>query len=217
MKVLKNIFKDFLYILLIPLLYIMIALIFSVISVNNHQDNSLADKTIYLATNGVHLDIVMPKELIDANLLLGIKNEDSEDYLAFGWGDENFYINTPTWADLTFSNACNAIFLNSPTLVHVTRFQEKRGRWVAVKITDQQLNSLNDYLQKTFITNNSGFKIILENKGYSASDDFYRAKGNYTLINTCNSWVNEGFKTGGLKACYWTPFDFGLLKKYVSN
>ncbi len=187
------------------------------IPVNSDQNKSLATKTIYLSTNGVHLDIVIPKELIDAELLSGIKIETSENYLAFGWGDENFYINTPTWGDLTASNAATALFLKSPALVHITRFQESRSRWVAVKVTDQQLKSLNNYLQKTFLTNNFGAKIILANKGYSASDDFYRAKGNYTCVNTCNSWVNNGFKISGLRACYWTPFDFGLLEKYESN
>jgi hypothetical protein len=24
--------------------------------------------------------------------------------------------------------------------------------------------------------------------------------------------VNEGFKVSGLKACFWTPFDFGLME-----
>jgi len=56
--------------------------------------------------------------------------------------------------------------------------------------------------------------MILPDKGYTKIDDFYRAKESYSYFNTCNSWVNKGFKESGIKACYWTPFDFGLLKKF---
>lgn len=31
-------------------------------------------------------------------------------YIAFGWGDKGFYLDTPTWADLKFSTAFKAAF-----------------------------------------------------------------------------------------------------------
>ncbi|MFM7854609.1 MAG: DUF2459 domain-containing protein [Flammeovirgaceae bacterium] len=49
---------------------------------------------------------------------------------------------------------------------------------------------------------------------YWDNDSFYEAKGTYNLFFTCNTWVNEGLKKAGLKACLWTPFDSGLLRKY---
>lgn len=57
-------------------------------------------------------------------------------------------------------------------------------------------------------------KIRLIGKGYSVLDDFYKAKGSYSLIKTCNTWVNSGFKYSGLRASLWTPFDFGLINQY---
>jgi hypothetical protein len=62
--------------------------------------------------------------------------------------------------------------------------------------------------------NKTGEKIILSERGYTRKDDFYKANGRYSLFKTCNSWVNLGFKESGLKACLWTPFDFGLLRKH---
>ena len=171
-------------------------------------------KTIYLTTNGVHLDIVIPKNNIDSLLLSGLKQGQSDNYLSFGWGDENFYINTPSWGDLTLKNAVTAMFLNSSTLMHVTRHKSKRSDWIKIKITESELNKLNLYLQKTFKTTENGMKIILKNQGYSSKDDFYKAKGSYSCFKTCNSWVNSGFKESGLKSCLWTPFDFGLMKKH---
>ena len=56
--------------------------------------------------------------------------------------------------------------------------------------------------------------MLVPQKLYGANNSFYRANGSYSPIKTCNTWVNDGFKESGLKASYWTLFDFGLLNKY---
>lgn len=214
MKILKKILKWFFYFLLIPISYLIVSLILTSITIDREVVHQTSDKTIYLSTNGVHLDIVIPKKNLDSLLLSGIKRNQNDNYLSFGWGDENFYINTPTWGDLTFKNAFRAMFLKSTTLMHVTRYQKKRSGWKEIKVTDSELRKLSNYLLNTFETNEYGMKIILENKGYSFNDDFYKSKGSYSCFKTCNSWVNTGFKESGLKSCLWTPFDFGLMNKY---
>tara|TARA_R110002049_G_scaffold277470_2_gene455963 strand:- start:19 stop:666 length:648 start_codon:yes stop_codon:yes gene_type:complete len=214
MEIGKKIIKWILYFLLIPTTYVIISLILTSITVDRKANNENSEKLIYLNTNGVHLDIVIPIENVDSLLLSGIKHNRNEKYLSFGWGDENFYINTPTWGDLTFSNAFKAMFWKSSTLMHVTRYNRKRSDWIEIKINESELQKLNSYLFNTFETNENGMKIILENKGYSSIDDFYKSKGSYSCFKTCNSWVNIGFKESGLKSCLWTPFDFGLMNKY---
>lgn len=202
------------YILLIPVSYLLVSLVLSWITVDQINSASDLNQTIYLSTNGVHLDIVLPKNAIEDELLSGLKHTTSDRYLSFGWGDENFYLNTPTWGDLTIRNAFNAVFLNSTSLIHVTRYQSKRSDWVEVKIDDKKLQKLNNYILNTFKLNKDNQKIWLRNQGYTTVDDFYKAKGSYSFYKTCNSWVNTGFKQSGLKSCVWTPFDFGLLNKY---
>ncbi len=62
------------------------------------------------------------------------------------------------------------------------------------------------------VLNSQNKKILLNNKGYSYNDDFYEALGSFSCFKTCNSWVNSGLKESDIKACLWTPFDFGLLR-----
>ncbi|WP_107037128.1 DUF2459 domain-containing protein [Brumimicrobium mesophilum] len=214
MKIGKKIIIWFLYFLLIPLTFIMASLILSFITIDRIVHDENPEKLIYLSTNGVHLDIVIPVENIDSLVLSGLKYNRSEKYLSFGWGDENFYINTPTWGDLTFNNAFSAMFLKSSTLMHITRYQTERSDWIEIKVNESELQKLNSYLLNTFELNQKGKKVILKNKGYSSADDFYKSKGSYSCFNTCNSWVNTGFKESGLTSCLWTPFDFGLMNKY---
>jgi uncharacterized protein (TIGR02117 family) len=214
MKIGKKIIKWILYFSLIPVTYIIISLILSSITVDRIMNNENSEKLIYLNTNGVHLDIVIAIENVNNSALSDIKFNQNEKYLSFGWGDENFYINTPTWGDLTFKNAFSAIFMKSSTLMHITRYKQKHSDWIEIKVNESELKKLNNYLFKTFETNENGMKIILENQGYSSIDNFYKSKGSYSCFKTCNSWVNIGFKESGLKSCLWTPFDFALLKKY---
>ena len=214
MKLVKNIVKGFLILLAFPLGYLIISLVFSVISTDRILVDSKNNKSIFLSTNGVHLDIIIPKNDLDSSLILGLVKLADAEYVSFGWGDENFYINTPTWNDLTFSNAFSAMFLKSSTLMHVTRHNARKSDWIEIKINQNELYKLNEYIPSTFNTDASHMAVILENQGYSYYDDFYLAHGSYSCINTCNSWVNNGFKASGLKACLWTPFDFGLLNMY---
>lgn len=214
MKILKWIYKSFLILLVIGISYFLIALLLTSITIERKHKNKVLDKSIFLSSNGVHLDLIIPKKHIKPDLLESIVKTENSKYLAFGWGDENFYINTPTWGDLTFSNAFKALFMKSPSLMHVTRFNNIQKKWVEIKINTNELSKLNTYLLSNFKLNKEGGKMLLKNKGYTLTDDFYKAKGSYSCFKTCNTWVNTGFKYAGLKSCYWTPFDFGLMKKY---
>lgn len=213
-KPIKRILKWIGGILLIPVFYILISLVLSLITLERKEKDPISNKSIYLNTNGVHLEVAIMKEDLDSLLLSGIKHQPHENFLSFGWGDESFYLNTPTWGDLTFNTAFKAAFLKSSSLIHVTRYPQKQSDWVEVLVSENELKKLNNYLINSFEADNWGFKILLENRGYSANDDFYRSKGSYSCFKTCNTWINSGFKESGLKSCFWTPFDFGLIWKY---
>ena len=212
MRIIKKILKWFFYILLIPITYFLISLLLTYFTVNKSDDLRDNSKVIYLSTNGVHLDIVIPKDNVSENLLKGLNQEGN--YYSFGWGDENFYINTPTWDDLTFGNAFSALFLKSTTLMHVTRYNSVKKSWVKVDLSEAELLKINEHILNTFSITKSNEKVIIAAAGYQQNDNFYKVKGSYSCFKTCNSWVNKGFKSSGLKACFWTPFDFGLIGKY---
>ncbi|MET1260622.1 DUF2459 domain-containing protein [Flagellimonas sp. DF-77] len=214
MAVIKRILKWIGYSLLLPIAYGLVSLLLSYITIERENEDELTETSIFLSTNGVHLDIVMPTEYLAPSLADDLELGPRTQYLAFGWGDAEFYLNTPTWGDLTFTNAFSALFLNSATLMHVTRYDGKRAGWIEVKVSKTELQRLNDFLFASFQTDAQGNKLILEGKGYFTNDDFYKANGSYSCFKTCNSWVNSGFRQSGLKSCFWTPFDFGLMNKY---
>jgi len=214
MKIFNKIFKWFGIILLIPIIYLLLALLFSKITVNKNRSNQIQNYEIFLSTNGVHLDIILPIKNIDTFLLKNTNYNIEDTYFSYGWGDENFYLNTPNWSDLTFKNALNAMFLKSPTLMHVTRYKNAQKDWISVSVSKEEFDKIQFEINKSFKKDLLGNSIIMSGESYQVNDSFYKANGSYSCIYTCNSWANNILKNSGLKAAFWTPFDFGVLDKY---
>ena len=214
MLFIKKITKYIGYSILSIFIYLLFSIIISLFTVNNKQEDLLNSKDIYLDTNGVHLSIIIPIGLLSKELKQDLKIDSFKKFIMFGWGDENFYLNTPTWNEFKFKYAFGALFLNNPTAIHIKSFYRKKKDWVSVKANDKQLYKLNDFIQQTFLLDSLNRKIIIPQNIYGKHNTFYKAKGSYSPTKTCNTWANEAFKESGLKACYWTLFDFGLLNKY---
>lgn len=214
MILIKKIVKYTAYLLGLIIVYLLVAILLSYITVNRNSDNLNDDKTIYLATNGVHLSIILPKEDVALNVLEGLQYKSNQNYVMFGWGNKDFYLNTPTWNDFKFKYAFGALFLDTPTAIHITTYYYKQPDWVIVKCNEEELKKLNEYIFKTFKTNSDGKKQFIPQQLYSKNNSFYNANGSYSVAKTCNTWANRAFKESGLKASYFTIFDFGLLNKY---
>lgn len=214
MRFIKVIFKTLIWfivtVVVLLALYIGNAKLSGNITVNNDQPTDQQNHTFYLNSNGVHLDLVLPTELLSSSLSTNLNLKEQDAFIGFGWGDKGFYLNTPTWNELSYSVAFRAMFLKSETLMHVTKHKKRGAKWLSVKISQKQVNLLISYIENSF---RSSFREI-EDSGYQENDTFYLATGNYHCFNTCNSWVNTALKTAKLKACYWTPFDDDLVEKY---
>ncbi len=154
------------FILMIPITYLLVSLILTYIPVNNDNDITKNDHSIYLSSNGVHLEIIIPKKNLNPLILDGLKFEDQEQFFSFGWGDRIFYVETPTWGDLTFVNGFRALFVNTSTLIHVTRYSKTQKDWAEIKISSVQLEKMNSYISKTFQLDSYGNKVLLPGLGY---------------------------------------------------
>ena len=178
---------------------------------------------IYILTNGVHTDIVMPvmNQYYDWRKDIRFEHTLSKDttfqYLAVGWGDKGFYLETPTWADLKFSTAFRAAFSLSSAAIHATFYNQMKlgDDCMKIQISKQQYMRLVSYVKNSLITDEAGKTIwINTNAVYGRTDAFYEARGRYNLFHTCNTWANNALKSCGQKACYWTIFDTGIFNLY---
>lgn len=201
----KLFIRLFLAIVLCPIIYLVVALLLTYITVNTTNDN-FKNKgcSIYIKTNGIHLDLIIPNNDFD------FLNLDCK-YLAIGWGDKEFYLNTPSFSDLKIKTAFNALLLDSPTLLHITKYQKVQNNWTKIEVTEDQLIHIKRNLLMYF--NNSDITPI---QGYGSSDYFYNARGSYSCLFTCNTWVNNILKQANVKSCLWTPFSYRLIELHQS-
>ncbi len=221
-RILKYISLFILAIILFVGLYLLSAYFFSRIEVKA-EPKTTDDVSIYLMTNGMHSDIVVPvkTKLIDWSKKVKFANTKGKDslkqYVAFGWGDREFYLEIPTWADLKFKTAFKAVFGLSATAMHVTFYQTMSECTDCKKImlSTEQYSRLVKYIEKSFTTDKDGhFVNIITTANYGNDDAFYEAKGSYNLFFTCNIWTNKALKVCGQKACLWTPSDKGIFEHY---
>ncbi|WP_020527290.1 DUF2459 domain-containing protein [Flexithrix dorotheae] len=211
-KFLIRILKKALLILIFVIgLYFIIAIGLSLIPVPSDAKTCKPQQTIYVSSNGVHLDIIVPGSMLSTKIKSQLSFDPSWNFVAFGWGDEDFYLNTPTWNDLSLKTALKAMFLPSKTAMHVTVFKSTKAHWKSVEVCTHQLEILNRYLDQSFHHDEEKQFVKISSSGYSQNDSFYKATGNYSCIITCNEWVNKALKNMKLKAPVWSPFHFGVL------
>ncbi len=203
-------------------LYLLSALILSNIKVNSDDPDPKEEVTIYIKTNGVHTDIVVPinnefKDWSEKIQFSHIKSQDSTmQYIGFGWGDKGFYLNTPEWADLKFSTAFNAAFYLGTSAMHATFYKQIREseNCVKIKISKAEYQKLIAYIETSFQYDKDGNPLLINATTYGQNDSFYEANRKYHLFYTCNTWANNALKASGQKAALWTPSDKGIFCHY---
>lgn len=187
----------------------------------NHERVEQGDITIFLLSNGIHVDIAMPLTSREFDWRTVISPADTgnphtpSDYVALGWGDRAFYLNTPRWADLTASTAFKALTGLSRTVVHATFYPtpQTNSHSIEIRITPAEYRKLINSILPQFQYRN-GRAIVIKNGGYGSNDVFYEAQGRYSLFMTCNTWANTHLKNSGLKSVVWTPFADTIMDVY---
>ncbi|MET3538672.1 TIGR02117 family protein [Chryseobacterium limigenitum] len=207
----------------IIVLYILMAYLLPFIEISAKDDGEKKEIPIYIYTNGVHTDIVMPvkNDMQDWSTKIPFANTKSKktdyNYVGVGWGDKGFYLDTPTWADLKFSTAFKAAFWLGESAMHCTYYKKMKegGDCKIIMISRSQYKDLTKFVEDKFDKDQNGnFILIPTNAVYSDNDAFYDAQGKYSFLYTCNTWSNDALKAAGQKAAFWTPTDSGIFQHY---
>lgn len=222
-QTMKFLFQSLLLFIVFILSYIIIAFILSKITVNKEiSQNQNQEVEIFIKTNGVHTDIVVPikNEIKDWTSEIKFKHTKSQDsimnYIAFGWGDKGFYLDTPEWSDLKFSTAFKAATRLSNSAMHTTFYKTiaENSSCKKIKISKENYLKLTTHISNSFKRDlNQNIEWIFAHS-YGKNDAFYNAKGSYSLFKTCNSWANTVLKESNQKAAFWTPYDGGIFCHY---
>lgn len=198
-----------------PLIYTMVA--FACAALTPQLALPIGQGTaIYACDNGVHTDLVLPavsggvdwREVFqpqDFRAPIGLS------HISIGWGSKDFYVNTPTWADLRPMRAIKALLWDEAVLHVEYRSQPMPGETCGVWVVGSE-----DYRRITaFVLSSLGGGPSVGPTsvaaGYGPRDAFFRADGQYTIIDTCNQWTGRALRAGGAPVAPWAPFSFLVL------
>lgn len=224
-KVLKYTLRGLLIFMTFVALYVAWALISPCISVNASPAKCTSEDCIpvYIITNGMHTDVVVPVVTPDKDWRHDVpfSNISSHDttyqWAAFGWGDKGFFLEIPTWDDLTFRIAFKAAFALSTAAMHVTFYHSltENDHCKKMMISPDDYKQLVVFITSGFRLDNKGHFIpIVTTANYGDTDSFYEAKGRYSIFYTCNSWANNALKACRQKAALWALTDTGIFRHY---
>ncbi len=167
---------------------------------------------LFVETNGVHTGLTLPVFAAGVNWMDDFPITDADPalpatHIVVGWGSRDFYLNTPTWAQLKLSTALNAGLGLDSTLLHVGHLANPTEQtWrKPLRVTADQYRALAASIRAA---RSSGGPIA----GYSKDDVFYPALGRYTAAHTCNEWVGARLREAGVRTGVWTPLSAGVMR-----
>jgi uncharacterized protein (TIGR02117 family) len=204
----------------LPLFYIICGIAGSVVPANADWREPREGVRIFVRTNGVHTWLLVPKVNRDADWR-GIadpadirdRRYGASNYLAFGFGNRDFYLNTRTWGDLTLKTALAAAFGRGPGLMHVEHAHDpKPDEYQSpLMVSRAEYRILAAHIRQSFLFDADGEPVLLPGRGYGPDDAFYLARGDYNMARTCNEWTGEGLREAGVRTGLWTPFAQGVM------
>jgi uncharacterized protein (TIGR02117 family) len=204
-------------VLAFPALYLVAALIGSLIPVNRGWTEPAEGTTVYLADNGIHADIVMPVRAQGLDWSTVVPRSDMPaargDWIAFGSGEQRVYLDTPTWWDITPRTIWSAL-TGGRRVMHVEYVPGPGYTVRQIRLRPREYRRLWATIRADFALDAKGRPRRIDHPGYGPSDAFYRAVGKESAVRTCNSWVANWLRLAGVKTSLWPPFAQGLVWRY---
>jgi uncharacterized protein (TIGR02117 family) len=193
--------------------YFVVAFVLVLFPTHTQLSDEAVAVNAFVYSNGVHTDLVFPIKAQGVNWSLTFPVQhlasppDDAGYIAIGWGDREFYLNTPRWQDLTAGRALQALSGSGRTLLHVSYLREAdlQSGMHALALSTRQYATLVNYVERSLVRSDAGPGVNVPGPHYGAHDAFYEANGTYNLFTTCNTWTGRGLAQAGVKVSVWTP------------
>jgi uncharacterized protein (TIGR02117 family) len=203
----------------IPSLYLLAALIGSLAPVNRGWAEPDEGVTIYVASNGVHADLILPARVegLDWRPLLPKRDfaavEPGAGWVAFGAGERRVYLDTPRWRDITLPTVWAGLS-GGERVVHAEWVADPAFAAREIRLRPAEYRRLWQSVRAEFDLDANGRPVRVAHPGYGAADAFYEGRGKASAVNTCNNWAADRLRLAGVRTSLWPPFAQGLVWRY---
>ena len=169
-------------------------------------------QTIGLIQGPIHTDILLPLSP-DIRSRFGFAeaagvplNDARAAWLLVGWGSQAFYTTAGSYSDITASAAFTAATGDAAVLrLDALGPLPDLPTLTFLPLSDQQFQRLVTVIDATFTRDATGRVLVLNQPGFTATDAFFPATGNFNIFHTCNVWLGETLRSAGIAFGIWTP------------
>ncbi|WP_299192924.1 TIGR02117 family protein [uncultured Erythrobacter sp.] len=170
---------------------------------------------IMIGNNGIHTEIAMPivtpemdwRATFPANDITASSRPYT--HVAVSWGERAFFLETPTWYDLSLTTVLNAM-TGGEGVLHVAHYVRPAPSddYRVLRLRPDEYRALVEAISAS-LTDPEMREVL---PGYGAYDVFYSARGTYHIGNTCNQWTSDTLAAAGVTIGAWSPFAGGVMK-----
>jgi uncharacterized protein (TIGR02117 family) len=201
-------------------IYALAAWIGSSIPANPGAAPARAGVAIMVESNGIHTGIIVPvanaqKDWRGTFPSAANPRADGQypTHIAIGWGEREVFLHTARWTDIRPATVLRIATTGGKALVRVAHY----ARPVPGENHRQLILSQAQYARLAARIEAAlpapapgGPRRVL--RGSYSPDAFYEARGEYTLFNTCNTFVGDVLADAGVPMGRWTPLAGGVMK-----
>lgn len=187
---------------------------------NNSCDFHSAKKgiPIYIYNTGIHTDILVPVKTKTwdwqeyFNIKLIANPSVSINYLAFGFGDRAYFLETYNGTLLPIATTFKALFLPTPSAMRVLAYKNIPQQYEikCAIITQTHYLMLMEFINDSFQFDAQGNRRSLTiDPNYRVG--FYAAKDTYSILRACNDWTAEALRLAGVKTPLWSGLSSSIM------
>ena len=154
-----------------------------------------AAQTVDVMSHGWHTGIVIPVDARSSALIPALRHFQEYRWVEVSWGDERFFRAGAISPILTL----RALLWPTPTVLHIDGFlspsdiEYEKSPLIRFTLTDRVFRELCKSIADDF----EGAEPL--SVGRYETSYFFRAKGRYTLLRTCNVWTLEKLASANLE------------------
>lgn len=155
-------------------------------------------REFYVVSHGWHTGIVIDRDDVPQQVWPEHSTFKQHQFIEIGWGDEAWYRSNKATCGLLL----NAFIWPTDSVLHVVGFDQPVEKQFPdsgiIKVTASQrgFGKLMAYIRKSFEIDRNGKTIFLQKGPYGRSK-FFKARGSYSGMRTCNRWTADAVRETG--------------------
>ena len=134
-------------------------------------------------------------------------------WIAFGSGEQQVYLDTPRWRDIRLSTIWSAL-TGGRRVMHVEYVPSPYYAARQIRLRPEEYRRLWAAIRADLALDERGRPQRVDHPGYGRSDAVYDASCKANAIRTCNAVAAGWLGLAGVKVSVWPPFVPGLLWRY---